>query len=332
MNGNVICKVIKEEIPVGLCKYYQACIRRPSFSRYSHWINMDLMPRICKYVFLLGLFSPARVVAQQDVQLFLYNAGLGGLTAGVGTLLHKPKGANWRKAFARAFWQGSLGGVLQYSGKKTVCFITKEEEKAYGLPAMLLHAAGSSMIENAAYNRPFLQTWHLNYGPARFDFSCSGDDRFRVRLLPMALYGVMEAAQYGKPDWQLSAWTGCITFVTKEPMGPANKLSEVAGLSFSRAMAYTSYYGPAYQYETIAHELVHYFQFNEYQIFNTWGAPAVSDIRQEWLKKIFTHFIYFDAPYFYLAYGIEGRHPAAHYYRNFFEMEAERFATNKDTD
>lgn len=284
-----------------------------------------------KYGLLLVLLFPFKALAQeQDAQLLLYNVGFGGITAGVGAVFNKPKGANWRKAFVRAFWQGGIGGALHYSGKKTLYLINKKQEIAYGLPAMLLHAAGSSMIENAAYNRPFLQTWHLNYGFMRFDLSLKEEGNLRARFLPLAVAGTIYAARYGSPDWKMTFLTGNVSFKTDGLIGRMGKLDEVAGLSFYRGIIYTSYYGKDYTYQTIAHELAHNLQFNEYQIFNAWLAPAVPDKKWKGLKKICSRYIYFDFPYFDLPYFIEGQHPLDRYYRNFFEMEAQRFATNRD--
>lgn len=284
-----------------------------------------------KYGLLLLLCLPFNVGAQgQDAQLLLYNVGFGGVTAGVGAIFNKPKGVNWKKAFVRAFWQGSIGGALHYSGKKTLYLINKKQEIAYGLPATLLHSAGSSMIENAAYNRPFLQSWHLNYGFIRFDLSVKDVPEFKARLLPATVAGIIYTARYGSPDWKMTLLTGNVSFKTDGLLGGVGKLDEISGLSLYRGIIYTTYYGEDYAYQTIAHELAHNFQFSEYQVFNAWLAPAIPDKNRNIITKLFSRYVYFDYPYFDLPYLIEGRHTMDHYYRNFFEMEAQRFATNQD--
>lgn len=289
------------------------------------------MLQLYKYLLCLILLLPFSSRAQQDAQLLCYNAGFGGVTAGVGAIFNKPKGTDWKRAFIKGFWQGCIGGGLHYAGKKTLYLIDKQKSNAYALPAVLLHAAGSSIIENAAYNRPMFQTWLLYYGPARFDFSFAGQGKLKARLLPMAIRSIIQGSRYGTFDWQLSALSGSICFKTDDRMGAANKLDEVAGLSFDHGLAYTSIYGKQFTRQTIAHELVHQFQYNEYQVFNTWAAPAATSIKQPWIQKMFNSYIYFDAPYFYLPYGAEGLWPEDQYYKNFFEMEAQRFATNRDT-
>lgn len=283
-----------------------------------------------KYLFVLLFLFPVKVPGQQDAQLLCYNVGFGGLSAGVGALFNKPKHADWKKTFLHAFWQGCIGGALHYSGKKTLYLINRQQSINYGLPAMLLHAAGNSVVENAAYNRPFLQSWNLYYGPLRFDISLKEKIAFKARLLPTAVVGTLLTAHYGRPDWGATLLTGCIMIKNPELLGGAGKFDQIDGITYGRSIAYTSHAGPQYTHEVIAHELTHYFQFNEYLVFNAWMAPAFSNTKHKGIRKVFTNYVYLDAPYFLLPYALAGSYDLEHYYRNFFEMEAERFATNRE--
>jgi len=274
------------------------------------------------------LFSAGARAQRQDLGLLLYNIGFGGITAGIGAVCNKPKGADWKKVLVKGFWQGTIGGALHYSGKKCLYLISSKQEIAYGAPAMLIHAAGNSIIENAAYNRPFGQSWNLNYGPVRLDYSFREDARLRVRFLPYIIYGIISAAPKGHLDWKASVWTGCLTFKTDNKIY-FDKIGNAAGLNFGRATIYST----AYLDDPMlvqAHELGHYLQHNEYQVGNTILAPLERIPGHKGLKKLFSKYIYFDAPYVSLPYLLEGYHEPANYYRNFFELENERLATNKD--
>ena len=79
------------------------------------------------------------------------------VTSGIGAIINKPKNTNWKHAFVHGAWQGSVGGLLNYTAKKSLYFINKKQNDAYAFPAKILHAAGSSIIENAAlYNKFYI--------------------------------------------------------------------------------------------------------------------------------------------------------------------------------
>lgn len=81
--------------------------------------------------------------------------------------------------------------------------------------------------------------------------------------------------------------------------------------------------------KVIAHEIVHQFQFGEYQILNSWLQPVSKNIKSRWVKKIFTDYVYLDLPYSNAFYLTQKQNQNQSYYKNFYEFEAERFATNK---
>lgn len=56
----------------------------------------------------------------QERTVFVYNAAFGGITSGIGGIINRPKEVNWKKAFLKGLWQGGIGGLLNYTGKKTL--------------------------------------------------------------------------------------------------------------------------------------------------------------------------------------------------------------------
>jgi hypothetical protein len=77
-------------------------------------------PLVLCSVLILSLFSKHTnaQVKHQEATLLVYNVVFGGLTGGIGSILNKPKTSSWHRAFVRGFWQGSLGGTLNYTSKK----------------------------------------------------------------------------------------------------------------------------------------------------------------------------------------------------------------------
>ncbi|MEO8111786.1 MAG: hypothetical protein ABI594_17195 [Ginsengibacter sp.] len=282
-----------------------------------------------KVVTLLLLLVHLHASAQhQERTVFVYNIALGGITSGIGAVINKPKQVNWKKAFLKGFWQGDIGGLLNYAGKKTLYLVNRQQKDIYAWPAKLLHAAGSSIIENASLQEPFLQNWNIDFGLLRFDFSFRMQRKFKVRLLPEAIVATIIASDHGRFDFGSSLRTGEMVFKTRDILNLPNT-PFAAGVTFGRAIIYVDTPQSVYTKDRIlAHELVHRFQYNEYQVFNSWLQPVVKKIRSKALQTIFSKYVYADIPYFFLPYYIDGRYAYPHHYRNFFEFEADRFATN----
>jgi hypothetical protein len=256
----------------------------------------------------------------QERKVLVYNIGFGGLTAGIGSIINTPKGQNWKKNFVRSFWQGCIGGTLHYTGKKTVFLINKNENLAAAWPAKLQHAAGSSIIENAATNQPFLQNWNIDVWPVRVDYSFK-DNGVKVRFLPSTIYSVIAAAvNHARFDTKSTLLTGVLVFKVSNGIQ-----GYYPGTSYARGMIYSD---DSDKYSTIAHEYIHGFQYSEYIVFSTWLHPWSNNIKPDGLKRFYENYVYADFPYHYLFYSVEGLHPFRYFYRNFFEFEAERFSTN----
>lgn len=279
----------------------------------------------------LLLFLHLNAFAQhQEQEVFIYNVAFGGITSGIGAVINRPKEVNWKKAFLKGFWQGDIGGLLNYTGKKTLYLVNKNRKDIYAWPAKLLHATGSSIMENAAMCAPFLQNWNIDYGLLRFDFSFGTQRKFKVRLLPEAVVATILAAKYGRFDLATSLKTGEIIFKGDQLLDLPNAPVS-SGVTFGRATVYVdspqSYYTKG---RILAHEIVHRYQYNEYQVFNTWLNPVAAKIKSKSLQAIFSNYVYLDIPYMFVPYYIEGVHSQLHYYRNFYEFEADRFATNAE--
>ena len=279
-----------------------------------------------KFVFILFLVPLVTVAQHQERTVFLYNTLFGGLSAGIGATINKSDEANWKAAFVKGFWQGSIGGTVNYASKKAVHLVYKNQNVAFALPAKLLNAAGNSIIENAARNEPFLQNWNIDYGPVRFDFSLNGKRKFTARFLPMSLYAIIDGAKDSKLDWKTSLWSGNIVFAYDRDYLLTRRGYYLLGNSTGRGFTYTAKQTDSTVHYIIAHELVHEFQYKEYQVLNAWLKPFEQNVKSKTLQKLFSNYIYFDVPYFFAAYSLEGVYPNNK--KNFFEFEADRFASN----
>lgn len=279
-----------------------------------------------KAFIVLALLFPGIIFSQnQEVKLVSHNIIFGGLTAAVGAVINKKKDENWKRSCIRGFWQGSIGGLVQYSAKKTIHLVDKNNNLAYALPARLLSAAANSIVQNAAYNGAFLKNWNFEYGFLRFDFAAEDEKKFRIRLLPVSLIAsAIAAPKADRLDVQATLLTGMMTFASKVVINDRNGIHD--GVNYGRAFIYVD---NEWKYHIISHEIIHEYQYREYLVINACFKKEVAKIKDNHFKKFLTKYIYPDIPYFGLFYMLEGVERGPHYFRNYFEFEAERFATNR---
>lgn len=274
---------------------------------------------VCLLIFPYLSFSQ-----DQELKVFTHNVVFGALTSGVGAVINKKPNENWKKCFVRGCWQGSIGGFLNYSAKKSIHFIDAKSNAAFGIPARLIHSAGNSIIQNAAFNEPFLKNWNIEYGFLRFDFAIHSPKSFRARLLPGTPGSTVMAFSHGKFDLRTTLLTGVVCFKSNALINDIVGTHD--GVNYGRAFVY--YGNSPRPLHIISHEIIHEYQVREFLVFNSYFKTTAAKLKDNFLKKVFTNYIYPDIPYFGLFYALE-QTEQGHIFRNYYEFEAERFATNR---
>ena len=79
--------------------------------------------------------------------------GISSLIASIGSAIHAKRGER-ASAFLKGASKGAFGGGLVYLGKDVGAQINRENW--VGWPSKVLVSAGSSIVENAYWNKP----WH----------------------------------------------------------------------------------------------------------------------------------------------------------------------------
>ena len=283
---------------------------------------------LCIVFVSLFFYETSAQKGVQKAELLAYNVLFSGITSGLGAVINSPKTKNKKRVFLTGFWQGGIGGLLKYSGKELIYQVGNQESLYFAWPARIVHSAGLSICENASYVRPFLKNWQFYLGFLRFDFSVDNSHPFRVRFLPEAPYAIFMASQYGNFNISKTIQTGSIIFQNPNSIIFTLKdQTQVAGISFGRALTVGRDWGET-DY-TIAHEIIHEFQFNEYQIFNSFLDRPAKNMFGKKTQKVFTNYVYADIPYFWPFYGILDYKSKDNFYGNIFEFEAESSALNK---
>lgn len=287
-------------------------------NRFQKFLILSLIP--------LLIFSQFKVAGQKhpERKIIIYNVGFGGIVSGIGAAINTPKGGNRKHSFIKGVWQGCIGGLINYSGKKTLNLVRSQQEITYALPAKIICAAGTSIIENAALGEPFLQNWNIDYGLVRVDFSINRNKNFKIRFLPETIYAIIAGSKYNRLDLKTTLLSGDIAFGNHRGYFFVNRGNFNIGLSYGRSFAYMALHPDSVVKATMAHELIHHYQYKDYQILNTWFKPLEKKVKSKIIQTIFSKYVYLDVPFFFAAYSLEGYHNYPGHYKNFFEFEAEQ--------
>ena len=226
-----------------------------------------------KYLLLLLLLPSIALPQAQERKIFFYNMGFGGISGGIGAMLNN-RGEKRFKCFLRGFWQGSIGGMINYSSKKANHLIANDREIGWALPARFINAAGNSIIQNAAFNEPFLKNWNFEYGPFHFDISMHTPHPLHVRLLPMSLVGAAICIPKGKFDAKASLLSGIMIFSTSDRINSGRRM--VGGINYGRAFLYQD---TSIKYHLLVHEIIHEFQYREYLVINAYLKKQVERLK-----------------------------------------------------
>lgn len=277
----------------------------------------------------LAYEPPGRVYPpDQDLKLAAYNVGFGATIGGVGALINGDEGGPGRR-FVRGAWRGALGGGIAHSGKWMAGQISASETLAFGLPALLVHDTGASIIENAAHDRPPFDRLSVLAGFVRLDVR-PATGAVRARLMPVntLAFALMLSDNRFSPGRTLLY--GTPVFVGDgqgdDPLGIGGGPSD--GLAFLNAV-YLNTGNDAF-HDTAAHELVHVMQHREYVRTAALYAPLDARLQRWRPYRATARWIYFDNPALRVAlyFGVEGGslgNPC--YFDNWFEREAEAFGS-----
>lgn len=281
------------------------------------------------FLFIIFIFENSNGYCQvtreyQQREFFAYNILFGGVTAGVGSLINKPKKSKYIPAFCKGFAYGMLGGVINFASKKSLYNVPKYTNYRYVWISNIGNCIGNSIIYNAALHKKFASYWFFDLWMFRFDLNLreSSQKKIKMKLLPNAIIGSgIFLAQKGKFDIYRTLETGILTFTDQVNTNDY-------GATYMRVIGTEKTPSSLNEYLYYAHESDHIFQFREYAVLNTWLMPLSNKVPKK-TKDFFTNWVYLDIPWHFGFYSIEVSPNKRYYYQNFFESEAQFFATNK---
>ncbi len=289
-----------------------------------------MLPKLLKITFIvffsLFIFYTKNFAQQQERHVFVYNIALGGITSGIGAAINKKKEDKFLQVFFRGFKYGCVGGLFLYGGKKISYEINRQNNLAWGWPSKLVHSYGASIIESAALNEKHVfSKLSFPVGFVRFNVQFNKKVKANIQIQPGALASFIVNSAY----WQFKPKE---SLLIGTPIFMSNSDYIVNKNGGGRALINTFTYSDVFtnnSYEIFAHEHIHILQGREYLVMNNWFNSSKDKVVNKMnnnTKKIFNH-LYLDIPYNYLFYSILYKKPPC-YFKNYFEFEAKRFATN----
>lgn len=271
------------------------------------------------FLLVLICFSVSETTAQfdNDFQAGAYNIALGSVLGGFGAIINKKPHQTAGQAFWKGAKEGALGGYLMFEGKRLVREFARSGNYAYLWPSKLVHAAGSSIVENAAANQPFGTQWNLHFGFNRIEYYPFEKQKLRYKIMPISLIKSIESSKYGTFDLKKTLRTGTFIFTGNG--------------SFRALSAYDDYDPDALasvntillkgwaSKETVAHELIHTYQFESTNSLNTYLNKPFARWEQNKLFAAYQKYVYTElgTGVFYVIYSTFKQHET-----NFFEREA----------
>lgn len=287
--------------------------------------NLILLSLFC----LLTLKSFAQNYQQQDIKFALIDIGVNGIMGGIGAIVNKKSDQKIGILFLKRFGQGCLGGGFQYLGKKLTFQIYDKQVLEYAWASRLTNSIGSSITENAMYNRPFGDNWHLNVFFTRIDYSPKRQQKFTIRLVPMQFISMIATkSQAEKFDWETTLKLGGVpTFSNNGKItsqGPNVNAINWMSIAYDKTSQPDGING---LYGTLAHEFVHTLQFDNSIYIN----PLFGKIDERWKSKNenyrkLSKYVYFNLPNL-TGWFMTNFNPNKAYLCRYGEREAFHFAT-----
>ena len=225
---------------------------------------------------LFFLLLPLTTHTQSDsrhLTVGLYNFGLGALTGGIGSMIHKAKGTKHWDAFKQGALKGSVGATVSYMGKHVVR-TQKVNGKNHQLwIPKLIHSIGNSMTHNASQHKGLFDSYYLHIGMNRFEFHFKNEFRFSYKIMPIATLGFLEMwRRHGSPDWKHSLQLLTPVFTSKRSWDDHRAYELQNSIFAVKRNGFISF---------LYHEIIHSFQHidflpvnNYYQFFRKKEKPV----------------------------------------------------------
>lgn len=293
---------------------------------------MQLFKRFTLFVLaLFQLSSRGQSYDAQRSQVFATNVISNALIGGIGGAINRDKGEKIYKAFFRNFLKGTAGGLIKYSAKYQTFYLAALQRNNSPLYGNVLYAPvnrlyfflGHSVVMNAAYNRKVTDGYYCNFYGIDLKFKPKEEQKLQARLSIASLEGAVEFAILG---FQFNIYKtleyGQLMF--DDPKG---KLGMYQGMARFNSIVLQT---PGLNIPSVLpHEIVHTYQMYDYFGFSSFYDKKARPLYQDHkIYKALSNYLVLDYETLFMTalYLPQFKMPPR-YFKNYFEFEAEHFAT-----
>lgn len=274
------------------------------------------------------LLAKSQSYKSQQAQLMTYNIALNGVIGGVSELIINPKHIKHWKAFTHGFVSGCVGGSIIGGSKMLVGYLITNSRYEFVWASNIAHSIGTSVVYNTGRGTRNIQYLNFDlFGLGRLEIDVVNRTRY-LKASPFGIGGfVLSCVKKGnKIDLKNTLFLITPCFTTSVNTGSYG-VTIVSSITMFNNRNTNIQKRVKLVDSARSHEYIHMMQYREYTNLN--------NITFGWNKSYLNNsstfkYINFDLPYLGIAYSsndfILGDH---FYYKNFFEFEAESFATQK---
>lgn len=259
----------------------------------------------------------------QQNQVLVYNIILNGAIGGIGGTINKQKCEKYYTAFARNFLKGCAGGGIKYIAKHDVYSLTYSNRTYIAKGNRLLYYIGYSIVQNASLNREIWHSFYCQFYGANMEFTLKNKFHFKSRISVSTLFSL---SYFWLTDNSLNIQKSLEYGLFFFNQNPKYNLIR-AGSANPNAMAIRmDHINPDFRQSVIAHEFIHTYQFPDYYPITNFFRPLLKNAGSNKLYKNLSRFFFLEIEYQSLIYAVQ---PKPVHFGNFFEFEAQHFATRQ---
>lgn len=276
-----------------------------------------------KSIFIILLLSLNTQAQKNDLEAGVYNVGGGIIVSGIGSILNKKPNEKLVPTLIKGMTQGAIGGFLLFQSKNLIRKFSKTENYSYVWPSNILNAAGTSLIENGAANRPFASQWHINFGFNRLEIRTNKEIKLRYRIMPFSLIGTLQIANSNKFEFKKSLKTGFLIF-TSNMIDLGNSDYDIIYGQTSGTNSILILDNELGEF-ALPHEIIHVYQYEQFSGINTYLNKTMDKYSEKnkllrtYNKIFYTDFNYLIFGGLYFAANPDRKNPRKN---NPFEIEA----------
>jgi len=284
------------------------------------WMKKPILLFIA-VLLLAGKTTQAQSYSSQRSQVLLINTLSNALMGGFGGLINRQHHEKWYTAFARNFLKGGAGGLIKYTAKYQSFYLHDPSNSVYAPLNRLVYFLGHSMVMNAAYDRRAFERFYCNFYGVDLRFDSKAEHKLQARVSLASLAGLAEYAAMG---YQFNIYRTLQYGIFMFDARGLQLLPYDGQTRFNTVVTRSNVAS-----EVLPHEWIHTFQ-----LYDLFPLTALYDKKlrphyenRRWYKTLSRYMVLdYEALYMPLLYAPQFRRPP-HYYKNYFEFEAQHFAT-----